>query len=139
MTLLILLTLLTTSLYYLGGHAKITQPIWSRYPKWLDDYMLCPWCTGFAFGTLLGIFAFAKGYSFIPWDAGDPITPLFTGAISIVLTPIGAGIAFFFFGYVPQKEERAPAAPPNLHHCHDVKCPRWGSTHNCHDPSCQRG
>lgn len=41
---LILYPMLTTALYYLGARAMITKFIWSRYPKWLDKFMLCSAC-----------------------------------------------------------------------------------------------
>ena len=46
MTALFIYPLICTALYYLGAHAAITQWLWSRYPKWLDELTMCAACAG---------------------------------------------------------------------------------------------
>lgn len=85
---LILYALLTSSAFYLGSRAVITQAIWSRYPHWLARFMDCAACAGFwyglAFSLLLG--------SEIPSPFGTGILgPILTGLGAIVWTPIVSG------------------------------------------------
>jgi hypothetical protein len=70
--------------WYLAGSAKITKPLWSRYPPWLDAWALCPACSGtwygFASAALLGL----AGWSFfgivgpLAWVLGALWSTFFT-------------------------------------------------------------
>ena len=50
----ILLPALSTVLFYIVGHAFITQWFWSRYPGWLEAWALCAACSAIWFGFGLG-------------------------------------------------------------------------------------
>jgi hypothetical protein len=50
----ILLPVVSTFLFYLGGHAAITQWLWSRYPAWLEAWAMCPACAATWYGVALG-------------------------------------------------------------------------------------
>jgi len=86
-----LITTLSTALYYLGSKAQITRAIWSRYPDWLDNFMLCSAC----FGTWAG---FALGAAFGLWQhlpllglpGGHPATVVAAGLCTMVWTPVFA-------------------------------------------------
>jgi hypothetical protein len=85
---LILYSLLTSAAFYLGSRAKITQPIWSRYPPAFARFMDCAACTGFwyglVFGALLGAYLPIGGIP-MGWYV------LVVAMCSIVTTPIVAG------------------------------------------------
>jgi len=51
----ILLPVVSTVLFYLAGHAVITQWLWSRYPAWLEAWAMCPACSGVWWGGGLGL------------------------------------------------------------------------------------
>ncbi len=38
--------ILAVTTWYLASMAEITRAAWSRYPKWLDDWLSCPACSG---------------------------------------------------------------------------------------------
>lgn len=93
MEILILYSILSSALFYLGSRAKITEPVWSSYPAWLAKFADCSACSGFWYG--IGLAATLGRYddlSFLGCDAQDPITPIVIGACMIVLTPIVAGL-----------------------------------------------
>lgn len=54
MTGAIFLATLTTAFYYLTARAAITRPIWSRYPRFLDELIGCAACSGFWAGIGFG-------------------------------------------------------------------------------------
>jgi hypothetical protein len=78
--------LLTAALYYLGGRALVTQFLWSRYPPRFDAFMQCAACTGFWYGTGLGVTGFITGTPFLGSTAWW--TPVVIGLAAIVWTPI---------------------------------------------------
>jgi hypothetical protein len=87
----VLYGLITSALYYLGSRAKITEFIWSRYPKGMDKFMLCAACTGFWYG--LGV-ALVLGWTlelpFLGLAGRFWATPIVVAITSIVFTPLFA-------------------------------------------------
>jgi hypothetical protein len=79
---------LGAALYFLGSRATLTRPIWSRYPKRLDSFMLCAACSGFWYGVGL---AFGIGWyldvPFLLLPGRFWLTPLIVGLCSLVFTP----------------------------------------------------
>ena len=89
----ILFSLLSAALFYLGSRARITERLWSKYPPALARFMDCAACTGFWWGILLAIaFGAAEPTSYFGLDVSKPITWPLVGLCSIVLTPIAAGL-----------------------------------------------
>lgn len=89
MTIAILYTTISTALYYLASRAKITHGIWSRYPKWLDYWMLCSACFGFPVGVALAVgLGRPLGLDFLGLAANAWYTPVVAGLASMVWTPI---------------------------------------------------
>jgi hypothetical protein len=84
MVALLVCALLTSSLYYLGSRAVISQPLWSRYPRKLATFMDCAACSGFWYGLAV---------SFVvdpPW--ADWYGHLIVALCSITWTPVVAGL-----------------------------------------------
>lgn len=108
----ILYALLTTCLYYLGVRAKITHWLWSRYPKWLDNFMMCSACSGFWYGLVV---AFGIGWwrelPFLGLPGRLWITPIVIAFCSIVWTPIIAAIHLQAFDYTGAVSDEDSAAP----------------------------
>jgi multisubunit Na+/H+ antiporter MnhG subunit len=84
---LVTFTALCTAIYYLTCRAAITEPIWKRYPAFLDRLARCPACSGWWLGALVALYV-------------SPIEPHITnhttierailGALfGLVLTPLG--------------------------------------------------
>jgi hypothetical protein len=100
MTLLIY-TLLSAALFFLGSRALITQPLWSRYPAPVAKLMDCAACTGFWWGLVTHLII---GRSFRldvgPLPAMHPATPLLVGLCLIALTPITAALMQWGLDYV---------------------------------------
>lgn len=46
----VLYVTLCAGAYYLVSRAKITEPLWSRYPTWLEYWTMCAACSGFWYG-----------------------------------------------------------------------------------------
>src|SRR5882672_6876741 len=93
MSTIILLTLLSTALWYLGSRAVITKSLWSRYPRWFASFADCPACVGAWHGFLLAStigWWFHLDYLGLPLD--NLMAHIAAGLCSIVLTPIGAGV-----------------------------------------------
>jgi hypothetical protein len=42
---------LSAALWYLFSGAEITRWLWSRYPRWLEKFMVCPACSGTWYGA----------------------------------------------------------------------------------------
>lgn len=83
MTILFLLPLITTALWYLGTRAVITQAIWSRYPLRVARFMDCAACAGFWWGVV--------AYSAMAWSNQAPYTKgyvLGIGFSSMIWTPL---------------------------------------------------
>ncbi len=78
--------LLTTALYHLGARAMITQPLWSRYPAWLDKVAQCAACSGFWYGVLIAVLGAVFNISFLGMT-GWGMIPI-VGLCSLVWTPL---------------------------------------------------
>jgi hypothetical protein len=92
MSSLLLLVLLSTAFYYLGSRATITSFVWDRYPPAFGRFMDCAACSGFWYGILVST-AFVVAGRDLPLElTPDVLSILVCGWISMVLTPIGAGL-----------------------------------------------
>lgn len=90
---LLLYSLLSASLFYLGSRAVITSWLWARYPFWLSSFMDCAACSGTWYGAAIAyVGGHYLGLSFmgLPSDswAAIPIVAL----VSTSTTPIVAGL-----------------------------------------------
>lgn len=99
---LLLYALLTTSLYYLGCRASITERLWSRYPEWLEDIAICPACSGFWYGLACGGLGAWLELPFLGLDPRHAATPIIISLAAIAWTPI---IAVF---HIPAVEALDP-------------------------------
>lgn len=90
MSAVVLYALVTTTMYYLGARALITQWLWSRYPAWLDKLTLCAACSGFWYGLAIGAWGYWRAipYGPLPGDRWDTVIAI--GVASSVTTAIGA-------------------------------------------------
>lgn len=88
MTIAILYGTLTAFAYYIGARAKITEWLWSRYPAWLDYWMVCPACIGFWYGLGCGFLGAYYDWPLFGLDPDHWLTVLIAGAIGTVWTPI---------------------------------------------------
>ena len=89
----ILYTLLSTALWYLGSRAVITQSIWSRYPRGLAQFMDCPACTGWWWGFVLAAtIGYMEHLDYLGLPSDSFVTHVSAGLGSVVLTPIMAGL-----------------------------------------------
>lgn len=82
--------LLTTTLFFLGSRARITQSIWSRYPRWLERFMDCAMCTGAWYGIAVAIVLLKLGYHYPGLD--DRHAPFVIFLASAAWTPIVSAI-----------------------------------------------
>lgn len=93
---LLLYALLSAAMFYLGSRAKITEALWSRYPRPIAVFMDCAACTGFWWGV---IWHSAIGRSFdidvLVLPAQHPATPALVGLCTLVLTPVAAAIMHY--------------------------------------------
>lgn len=90
MTGLIILALLTTSAFYLGSRAVVTEFLWSRYPARFARFMDCAACAGFWYGLIAGA---ALGPTMeLPSTLKLVYGPVLIGLCSVVWTPIVAGL-----------------------------------------------
>lgn len=90
MTGMIILALLTTSAFYLGSRAVVTEFLWSRYPVRFARFMDCAACSGFWYGLIAGA---ALGPTMeLPPTLNLVYGPVLIGLCSIVWTPIVAGV-----------------------------------------------
>ena len=90
---LLLYTLVTPSLFYLGSRAVITSFLWSRYPHKLASFMDCSACSGTWYGALV---AYAGGYHLgldvLGLDGATPAAVVAVALGSMTWTPIVAGL-----------------------------------------------
>ena len=78
--------LITAALFYLFARAVITEPIWSRFPKFLHELTQCPACAGAWYGLGCGWVGYYFGIPFfgsMRWTA-----PFIIALMSLVWTPI---------------------------------------------------
>jgi hypothetical protein len=89
----IMFVALTTTFYYLGSRALITQPLWSRYSSRVATFMDCPACAGFWYGLVLAIaFGWLKDIAPLGLDPHAIETPVIVGLSSLFWTPVGAAV-----------------------------------------------
>ena len=88
---LLVYALLTTSLYYLGSRATLTEPLWSRYPAALARFFDCSACAGTWYGLAVGIAASTVGPATPPGLLSESYSPIVVALCSMVWTPILAG------------------------------------------------
>lgn len=94
MNALLLYSILSAALFYLGSRALITRTLWSRYPAPLAHFMDCSACSGFWYGVALAItIGRHYGLDFLGLDPYDVFTPIVVGLGCLTLTPIVAGLA----------------------------------------------
>ena len=102
-----LYALLSTAAYFLGSRAIITRPIWSRYPKWLDSFMLCAACSGFWYGVAASVgIGWYLDVPFLVLPGRFWLTPPIVGLCSLVFTPWLAA------KHVTALESTTPGATP---------------------------
>lgn len=58
----ILIAFITPALFHLGARAKLTQPIHSRYPERLVDFMNCAACAGAWYAMILAALFYVGGW-----------------------------------------------------------------------------
>lgn len=107
--------LLTVALYYLGARALITQWIWSRYPRWLDKFMLCSACSGWWYGFGVAYLGWWRRWSFLGLPGRFWLTPIIVGLCSMVWTPILANLHLWSVqatGAVAESPEQLDDARP---------------------------
>lgn len=85
---------ITAAAFYLGSRAKITEALWSRYPKPFARFMDCAACAGFWYGLILqAIVGIGPQHlDFLGFTWQDPATPFIVGLCSLVWTPIIAAV-----------------------------------------------
>jgi len=91
---LALIVLLSAAFFYLGSRAKITGWLWSRYPPNFAAFMDCAACTGFWYGLAISVvldvhYGFALPFGL---PSLELLSHVALGLLSLVLTPIAAGI-----------------------------------------------
>lgn len=87
---LVLYAFLTTAMYYLGARAVVTSWLWSRYPGWLDKFMLCSACSGFWYGIGVAGIGWALNLEFLSLPGRHWLTVVAVGLCSMIWTPIFA-------------------------------------------------
>jgi hypothetical protein len=90
MTGMIILALLTTSAFYLGSRAVVTEFLWSRYPVRFARFMDCAACSGAWYGGIAG--AVLGPNLDLPPILTVYYGPALIGLCSVVWTPILAGV-----------------------------------------------
>lgn len=106
MTTAFLYITLCTAAYYLISRAKITQPLWSRYPAWLDYWTSCAACSGFWYGIGCAALGRALGLPLlgIPPDVWY-VWPV-AGSLGLVWTPIVSFVmAYSWSALLPPEDD----------------------------------
>ena len=84
----LLYPLITAMFYYLGARAMITQWLWSRYPPWLDHFMMCSACTGVWYGAAVAaVGGYGLGVPFVGLAGDHWSTVIVVALCSGVWTP----------------------------------------------------
>ena len=90
---LMLMTAVSTALFYLGSRALITHWLWSRYPPALASLFECPACVGFWWGVVLALTLFRHSQlSVLGLDPSVWWTVPITGLVCLFTTSIGTGL-----------------------------------------------
>jgi hypothetical protein len=93
MVVLILFSLISTALFYLGSRALITRWLWSQYPQWLSHFMDCAACVGTWWGFVLAfVFGHYYNWAILGLHPHQWFTVALTGLALEVTTPIVAGL-----------------------------------------------
>jgi hypothetical protein len=89
---LLLFSLLTSAMFYLGSRATITRGLWSKYPPKLARFMDCAACSGAWYGAIVGLFAHLLHFGAVGILNGPEwYSPIVVMLCSIVWTPIVSG------------------------------------------------
>ena len=90
---LLLYSILTAALFYLGSRAVITQAIWNRYPRPFAKFMDCAACSGTWYGAILAATVGRYlGLDLLGLDSQAWSTPIVVALVSMVTTPIVANV-----------------------------------------------
>lgn len=88
MTILILYVLVTAAWWYLGAAARITYPIRTRLPDWLQGYLGCAACSGFLYGA--GVAAIGEAFGVVLFGLAPYVVIPAIAFASIAATPLVA-------------------------------------------------
>ena len=109
MQVLVLYMTLCTAASFLLARAKLTEALWTRYPKWLDGYLSCTACSGFALGAgCAAIGGWCFDFDFLGFSAHSWMAIVSSGCAAMVLVPILAWAqtsALINFGDVGSTED----------------------------------
>lgn len=126
MTAALLYVTISTALYYLASRAKLTHALWSRYPKWLEYWVLCAACLGFWLGVVLGALGRVLELDFLSLAGDAWYTPVVVGLCTMVWTPIlarhmveGWMVLLTTDDDEEPPDERAPTIPFDSHKYRD--------------------
>lgn len=78
--------------HYLIGRATLTKWLWSRYPKWLDEWATCPACSGTWMGALAAVWLRRDVFDF---PGSDPTTWLIMALVCCFTTPLLAYVHLY--------------------------------------------
>lgn len=88
MTTAVLYVTLCTAMYYLLARAKITEWLWSRYPPFLDYWLMCAACAGTWYGLGCGALGARLDLPLFGLDPDHWLSFVAAGALGMVWTPI---------------------------------------------------
>lgn len=95
MTTLVLYALLTTSACYFFGLSKIFTPVRDHLPDGVVTWLLCPFCSGFWYGVVVGILGALAHVDFMGLAAASDhpgtvrgLEPLVVGIGAMIWTPL---------------------------------------------------
>jgi hypothetical protein len=104
MTTLVLYALLTTSACYFFGLSKIFEPVRVHLPGGVVDWLLCPFCSGFWYGVVVGVLGALARVDFMGLAAASDhpntvrgLEPLVVGIGAMIWTPLL--LAYVLRGY----------------------------------------
>lgn len=112
---LLLYSLLSASLFYLGSRAVITSWLWSRYPYRLAAFMDCAACSGTWYGAALAyVGGHHLGLSFMGFSPDSWAAILVAALVSTSTTPIVAGLVQRGFDTLGKAvSDPEPTEPPH--------------------------
>ena len=110
---------LAAALYYLGYHAKITEPIWSRYGTGaFDKFMRCPACSGTWYAFLVAlVLGASEGLPFFFMDGDRVLAWALSGLWGMFWVPVASAAMLQAFGAVVgpfEQAEAPPSTPPDV-------------------------
>lgn len=110
---LVLYALCTAALFYLGSRAKITQPLWSRYPQKLAIFMDCAACTGFWYGlAVAAVGGYGLGLPLLGLPGDRPSTIAAASLASVAWTPMVAALMQLGLEHLGSAVEVIPEGEP---------------------------